>query len=70
LDYFKARDARRISAAEMKYMRKTAGYAGTDYKTNKQIAKEFKINPILEKLQEYNRNWIQHVSIVRDYPGQ
>jgi hypothetical protein len=27
----KARDASRISAAEMKYMRRTAGYTGTDY---------------------------------------
>jgi hypothetical protein len=30
----KARDARRISAAEMKYMRRTAGYTWTDHKTN------------------------------------
>jgi len=29
-------------AAEMKYMRRTAGYTGTDYKTNAQIAKELK----------------------------
>jgi hypothetical protein len=36
----KARDARRISAAEMKYMRITAGYTWADYKTNTQIAKE------------------------------
>jgi len=38
----KASDARRITAAEMKYMRRTAGYTWTDYKTNEQIAKEFK----------------------------
>ena len=30
----RARDARRIAAAEMKYMRITAGYIWTDYKTN------------------------------------
>jgi len=36
----KTRDARRITAAEMKYMRRTAGYTWTDYKTNAQIAKE------------------------------
>jgi len=30
----KASDARRITAAEMKYMRRTAGYTWTDYKTN------------------------------------
>jgi len=32
-----ARDARRITAAEMKYMRRTAGYTWTDHKTNTQI---------------------------------
>jgi len=58
----KARDARRITAAEMKYMRRTAGYIWTDYKTNVQIAKELKITPILDKLLEYKRNWIQHVN--------
>jgi len=36
----KARDTRRITAAEMKYVRRTAGYIRTDYKTNIQIAKE------------------------------
>jgi len=45
----KARDARRITAAEMKYMRRTAGYTWTDYKTNVQIAKELKITPVLDK---------------------
>ena len=38
-----ARDARRKTAAEMKCMRRTAGYTWTDYKTNAQIAKELKI---------------------------
>jgi len=50
-----ARDGRRITAAEMKYMRRTAGYTGTDYKTNTQIAKELKITQILHKLLEYKR---------------
>jgi len=35
----KARDARRITAAEMKYERKTAGYTWTDDTTNTEIAK-------------------------------
>ena len=47
---------------EMKYMRRTAGYTWTDHKTNTQIAKELKITPILDKLQEYKRNWIHHVN--------
>jgi hypothetical protein len=58
----KARDARRITAAEMKYMRRTAGYTRTDYKINTQIAKELKITPVLDIILEYNRNWIQHVN--------
>jgi hypothetical protein len=41
----------------MKYMRRTAGYIWTDYKS-----KELKITPILDKLLEYKRNWIQHVN--------
>jgi hypothetical protein len=58
----KARDARRISAAGMTYMRRTAGQTWTDCNTNTQIAKELKITQILEKLLEYKRNWIQHVN--------
>ena len=37
-------------------MRRTAGYTCTDHKTNTKIAKELKITPILDKLQEYKRN--------------
>ena len=47
----KTRDARRITAAEMKYMR-TAEYTWTDYKTNTQIRKELKMTPVLDKLLE------------------
>jgi len=48
----KARDARRITATEMKYMRRTAGHIWTDYKTNTQITKELKITPIVDRLLE------------------
>ena len=68
----KASDARRITAAEMKYMKRTAGYTWTDYKTNSRIAKELEITPVLDKLLEYKRNWIQHVKRMprdTDYPG-
>ena len=60
--HIQASDARRITAVEMKYLRRTAGYAWTDYKTNAQIAKELTITPILDKLLEYKRRWIQHVN--------
>ena len=52
---------RRITAAEMKYVR-IAGYTWTDYKTNAQIAKALKMTPVFDKLLEYKRNWIQHVN--------
>jgi hypothetical protein len=46
----------------MKYVRTAAGYTWTDHKTNTQITQELKITPILDKLLEYRRNWIQRVS--------
>jgi hypothetical protein len=58
----KTSDARRIRTAEMKCMRRTAGYTWTDYRTNVQISKVPKITPILEKLLEYKRIWIQYVN--------
>jgi hypothetical protein len=58
----KARDASRISATEMKYMRRTAGYTWKDYKTNTQIANELKITPNLDKLLEHKKNWVQYVN--------
>ena len=46
----KAKDARRITAAEIKYMRKTAGYSFTDYKTNRETAKVVNITPVVDKI--------------------
>jgi hypothetical protein len=45
-----ARDARRISATEMKCMRITAVYTWTDCKTNTQIVKELKNNSNLGQI--------------------
>jgi len=33
-----------------------------DYKTNTDIAKKLNITTVLGKMQEYRRNWIQHVN--------
>jgi hypothetical protein len=46
----------------VEYMRRTAGYTWTDYKTNEQNAKELKITQFFNKLLEYKRSWIQHVN--------
>jgi hypothetical protein len=45
----KARDATRITAAEMKYMRRKAGYTCRDHKTNTEIANELNITQFLTK---------------------
>jgi hypothetical protein len=58
----KAREATRIAVAEMKYMRKIAGHIWEDYETKTEIAKEINITPILDKIQEYKNNCLQHVS--------
>jgi plasmid replication initiation protein len=56
-----ARDPRRKTATVMKYMRQTTGYTWTDYKTNTEIAKELNVAPVLEKIQEYRRYWLERV---------
>jgi hypothetical protein len=57
-----AREARKITAAEMKLMRKAAGYTWTDYQTNNETAKELNITRVLDKILEYRRNWLQHIN--------
>jgi hypothetical protein len=42
-------NARKMTAAEMKYTLKTAGYTWTDYTTNTEIAKELYIILVLDK---------------------
>jgi hypothetical protein len=49
----KARDAIKITAA---------GYTWTDHKTSIETEKELHITPVLDKIQEYRRNWLQHVN--------
>jgi hypothetical protein len=43
-------------------MRRTAEYTWTDPKTNTEIAKELNTTPVLDKIQDDKRNWIQHVN--------
>jgi hypothetical protein len=58
----KGRDERRITTPELKYMyKKKAGYTWADYKTNTETAKELNVTLIFDKVQEYRRNWFQHI---------
>jgi hypothetical protein len=46
----------------MKYVRRIARYIWTDHKANTEIAKELNITPVLDKIQDYKRNWMQHLN--------
>jgi len=46
----------------MKHKSKTGGHNWTDYETNTEIAKEINVTQVLNKTQEYIRNWLQYVN--------
>ena len=48
-------------AAEMKLLRPLAGYNFYDYKTNDSIRRELQTDCILDKIDEYRRNWLTHI---------
>jgi hypothetical protein len=52
---------RRIEAAEMKLLRPLAGYTLYDHKTNDYIGRELRITDILDRIDEYRRNWFSHL---------
>jgi len=52
---------RTIEAAEMKLLRPLAGYTLYDHKTNDYIHSELRITGILDKIDEYGRNWLLHL---------
>jgi len=56
-----ASQRRRIEAADMKLLRPLAGYTLYDHKTNDYIRRELQITGILDKMDEYRRNWLSHL---------
>ena len=52
---------RRIEAAEMKILRPLTGYTLYGHKTNDYIRRELRITGILNKIDEYRRNWLSHL---------
>jgi len=67
----KARDERGITATDIKYERKTAGYTGTNYKTNREFAKELVIHQFWTKYRNTEETGcsISTVCLVLDYRG-
>ena len=56
-----ASQRRRIVAAEMKLLRPLAGYTLYDHKTNDYICRILQVTGILDEIDEYRRNWFQHL---------
>jgi hypothetical protein len=54
-------DRTRITANEMKFLRRTAGYKKLDKKRNAEILWELKINSVLEHIDQCRSNWKQYV---------
>jgi len=57
----RALQRRRIEAAEMKLLRPLAGYILYDHKKNDYVRRELRITDILDKINEYRRNWLSHL---------
>ena len=51
----------RIQAAEMKLLRPLAGYTLHDHKTNDSVRRELQTEYIIDKTDEYRRNWLLHL---------
>lgn len=54
-------DENRITASEMKFMRRTAGYTKWDHQRNEDILQELGLEPILQYIHQYQENWFLHV---------
>ena len=62
-----ASQRRRIETAEMKLLRPLAGYTLYDHKTIDYIRRELQIRGILDKIDEYRRNWFQHLQRMQQH---
>ena len=56
-----ASQRRRIEAAELKLLRPLAGYTLYGHKTKDSVRRELQAECILDKTDEYRRNWFLHL---------
>jgi hypothetical protein len=56
-----ASQRRKIEATRIELLRPLAGYALYDHKTNDSIRRELQTDYILDKIDEYRRNWLLHL---------
>jgi hypothetical protein len=66
------RKSDRITASEMKILRRTAGYTTLDKSTSTYILLELQVNSVLEHIDQYRNNWKQNVQRMdrSSVPGQ
>jgi hypothetical protein len=55
------REESRITAAEMKFLRQTAGYTHMDHRRNTDIMKELNTEQIMNFIPTYRANWKCHI---------
>jgi hypothetical protein len=53
-------DEKGLQAAEMKFMRKTAGFTILDHKRNEELLENLKVEPVSKFIQNYRANWKDH----------
>jgi hypothetical protein len=54
-------DEKRLISAEMRFLRRTAGYSRWDHKRNENILIELQMSQITEFIYQYRKNWKEHV---------
>lgn len=54
-------DEQRLTTAEMRFMRRTAGCSLLEHRKNVDILQELKMDPIVNFVQQYRLQWKQHV---------
>ena len=59
-------DKRKIEAAEMRFLRPTAGYTLLDKKISSDIREQLGIFNINDKLTQYKINWREHIKRMDD----
>jgi hypothetical protein len=54
-------DEKRLTSAEMRFLRRTAGHTRWDHKRNEDILTELQVSQITEFIYQYRKNWKEHV---------
>jgi hypothetical protein len=61
MEAIRKQDMNRITVCKMKSMQRTAAYTKWDHKRNEDILDKPKIKPVIDRIQNYQRNWKEHV---------